>query len=213
MALNPITQAVKKDIDSQFQQPVKSSFDFSGFKTIKQRDITEAQPIVTSERYEDFTKYIPGKIDPVYTDIDEQRAQKQGSLVRDLYILPRVGTKIISEVAKMPGELYGLVEWASTGFDLDKFQSSVDNEWIKSIDEAYQATNDELFPVYKRRAVEQGGLLKQITSSEFWATEGADGVGFMLAFMAPGAALKLTGLGKGLANLGKMSKLVKGELS
>ena len=147
----------------------------------------------------------------IATDIPAARAQAQSSLVRDLYILPRVGTKIISEVAKMPGELYGLGEWASTGFDLSKFQESVDNEWNKSIDAAYQATNDELFPVYKRRAVEQGGLLKQITSSEFWATEGADGVGFMLAFMAPGAALKLTGLGNGLVNVGKMAKVVKGE--
>ena len=194
------------DLSQKNQEIIKS------FGRINQGDVSSSAPIVgLKQEYDDFSDVSQGRLDPVYGDLEERRAQDQGSLVRDLYILPRVGTKIISEIAKMPGEIYGLGEWATTGFDVSKFQESVDNQWMQSIDEAYQATNDELLPVYKRRAVEQGGLLKQITSSEFWATEGADGAGFMLAFMAPGAALKLAKLGKGVENLGKMAKIVRGE--
>lgn len=151
-------------------------------------------------------------------DIPEARAQAQTGIEKLSMILPRINAKILSEVAKIPGELGGLAMWAADGFDIAKFEENVNNAWVKAIDEKAQEFNDEILPVYKRRAIEEGGFFKQITSPEFWATEGADGIGFLASMMTPGIALRALGLGSKvmkLATLGaKGSKFGKaGKLS
>lgn len=131
-------------------------------------------------------------------NIPEARAQAQSGAEKLSMMLPRIGAKIVTETAKIPGEIVGLAEWAGTGFDIDKFAESVDNAWVRAIDDASNYINDDILSVYKRREVEEGGFWRQITSPEFWATEGADGIGFLAAMMVPGAVLRGAGLGEGI---------------
>lgn len=220
MALNPNTKALIAERKNEIMHPegVPITPAFSGWESLTPNKVSGAQPIQVDKSFEDYSSYIPGKIDPIYGDIDEARAQAQNSTLggRALTMMktvPRIVTKAVAEVAKMPGTLYGFGNWAADGFDLNKFSDDIDNAWTKSIDKAYEATNDALMPVYKRRAVEEGGFFRQIVSPEFWATEGADGAGFMLGFMAPGAALKLLDAGKyatkGLQLAGEAANLSK----
>jgi len=67
--------------------------------------------------------------------------------------------------------------------------------------------NEEVAPVYVSKAVKEGNLWDNITSGEFWATEGADGIGYMASMFIPGAGLKALGVGgklaKGMSSAGK----------
>ena len=166
------------------------------------------ESIPTQARYEDYSRFIEGAIDPIYGDIDEQRAQGQSLIEKGSYILPRIATKVATEVLKIPGELYGLGEWATKGFDFEDFSSSLDNAWVQAFDKANEGINDELFPIFKRRVIEEGGLLRQIVSPEFWATEGADGIGFLLSMFTPGLATRALGIGAKVASA--TSKGVRG---
>lgn len=200
----------------QASTPTKPEKEISAFDQIfgtgegkalaQEMDVTAPKELdIKAAEYED---YLGIGFDP-RGDIDEERAQAQSNFTKAVSAIPRVGTKVVSEVAKIPGEIYGLGEWAATGFDPAQFEESINNTWIESIDEAYNKTNDELFPIYKRKVVEEGGLLRQIVSPEFWATEGADGVGFLLSMFAPGMAVKALGVGKAVAALPKAAKIIK----
>ena len=167
----------------------------------------EATPI--DIEVEEFEDYLGEGFDPT-TDVEERRAQAQGNFNKVMKTVPRIATKIVSEVAKIPGEIYGLAEWARTDFDPAQFEESLNNVWIDSIDKAYNKTNDELFAVHKRKVIEQGGFLRQVVSPEFWATEGADGVGFLVSMFAPGIAVKALGVGSKISKgLMKTAKIIK----
>lgn len=114
-------------------------------------------------------------------------------------IVPRAATSFLAETAKLVPTLTGAAAWAATGFDKTKFDETVNNAAVKGLTELHENINESLFPVYKRKLVENGGLATQILSPEFWATEAADGVGFLAAFMVPGVALRGLKLGKSTA--------------
>lgn len=198
--------------DKQFEDSPNGKLDLSKWEGVTPQSVMESQPLATDFNFEDFDRLLgkQGKIDPIYGDIEEARAQAQSGAEKIATILPRIGAKIVSETAKIPGTIYGLGEWASTGFDVNKFKDSVNNSWVKGVDEATQAFNENVLPVYKRREIEEGGFFKQITSPEFWATEGADGIGFLTSMMIPGAVLRGAGAGqaimKGLSYVPKISK-------
>jgi len=199
MEKNLVGKWLGEKYDSQFES--KEGVDrLSKWKGVSPQSVVEAQPLATDYEFEDFNKYLrdQGRIDPVYGDIEEQRAQAQSDVAKLSMMLPRIGAKIVTETAKIPGEVAGLIEWGTTGFDIDKFSDSVDNAWVRAIDNAAEYVNEDILSVYKRREVEQGGFWRQITSPEFWATEGADGIGFLAAMMVPGALLRSAGLGEGV---------------
>lgn len=173
--------------------------------------VDKFSPLPTSKKFEDYSGYIKGTIDPIFGDIDEQRAQEQSTFAKFATILPRIGTKVVAEVSKIPGALYGMADWGISGFNFDEFEQKVNNTWVRSIEEAHRATNDAILPVYTRRVVEQGGLLRQIVSPEFWANEGADGIGFLVSMMGPGLLTRAAGVGSGITKLAKLSKLAKAE--
>lgn len=134
-------------------------------------------------------------------DISNARGEAQSGAEKLVMMFPRIGSKIVTEVAKIPGEVYGAAEWAAKGFGIENIEESFNNAWVSTIDKAGQDLNEAFLPVYKRKEVEEGGLFRQLISPEFWGTEFADGVGFLVSMMAPGAALRGIGLGE---------KLIKG---
>lgn len=173
---------------------------------------TQFDPIILDE-YKGTIGYKDNNLGvPVWHGTDflkERRSQIQTVGNRVLKMFPRISAKFTSEVAKIPGYLGGAALAAGSG----DIGDMVDNAWINSINQAEDYVKNELFPVYTPKSVQEGGLWKNITSSSFWATEGADGVGFLLSMLVPGAALKAGKVGvlgaKGINTLSKVGKLIK----
>jgi hypothetical protein len=107
------------------------------------------------------------------------------------------------EVAKTPGYLYALGDATRSDVTLDQ---ALDNAWLNGLESLDQKIKDEL-PVYQSYKSGKGGILDNITSTSFWASDGADGVGYLLGMMAPGAAIKGIGMAGKLAKLGASAKL------
>lgn len=162
---------------------------------------------------EEYTDYTGADINLTYDDVEEQRAQAQSWGEKAFKGVGRAGAKAATEIAKMPGYIGGAADWASTGFDLGEFGRFVDNAWINSIEEFAEDLNEEVLPVYTRRAVQEGNLWDNITSVDFWATDGADGVGFLASMFVPGMAIKALGTGakvaRGINSLGNHYNFTK----
>lgn len=162
-------------LDEAFQnpdryiQPGEQSFRIPGYK----RD--------------DYTRV--DYLDP-FGDINEQRALSQSGAEQMAYFVPKILQKAVGEVAKMPGYLYGLADWASTGFEADEVFRMADNAWINAVEQADDYIKREVMPIYKEKAVEEGGFWKQVGSPEFWASEASDAIGFFASMFVPGQALK-----------------------
>jgi len=138
-----------------------------------------------------------------YTDVDrndvrnsinDYRSEQQSGLTQLGTGLVRAGVKAATEIAKLPGVVGGIVgsAFAEEG---EGYDTAFNNSWIKAVDKINEEINDEFLPVYVKKAVKEGSLLDNITSTGFWATEGADGLGFMLGMMAPGAIVNKLGMG------------------
>ena len=176
--------------DEQFKPTsVERTIDPTIFQKFEPTSSPQAK-VIPGFEMDDYTNQLGDMFSP-YRDIDEERAQAQSNANKLLVKFPaRIGAKVVEEVAKIPGELAGIGMWATEGFDPAKFEESVNNEWVKGISEYAQEFKDENLPVYTRRVVEEGGLMRQIVSPEFWAKEGADGIGFLVSMFGPGFATK-----------------------
>lgn len=141
--------------------------------------------------------------------INEHRANEQSGLAQAAAIIPRATTKALAEVAKIPGVVGGLIAapFVKEGEGMDM---AFNNAWIRTIDDFQGKVNEDLMPIYTAKAVREGNLWDNISSTSFWATDGADGIGFIAGMMAPGAAFEYLGLGsklvKGVSNSEKLAK-------
>lgn len=153
-------------------------------------------------RYDDIT-LTESQFDLFGNDVNEMRAQRQPWLDKAGAGLVRIGTKVISEVAKMPGIIGGVL---AAGASDNPWETAFNNSWIKSIEEFSQHVNNEYLPVYVKKAVSEGNLWDNISSIDFWAKEGADGIGFIASMFVPGLALSKIGAGtkivRGLSKAG-----------
>ena len=148
-------------------------------------------------------------------DVDELRATKQPWLHKAARGVSRVATKTAAEIMKMPGVLAGIVQGTvgqiqdgiSGEDNTDFMQTAFNNAWIKSVEGAEEYLNDKGLPVYVEKAVRDGKLWDKISSVDFWATEGADGLGYVISMLAPGQAISSLKLGAKLTGAGKWAKM------
>jgi len=173
----------------------------------------------------------PEKVDPGYGTlgnasfaqqiIQESKANDQGALELLGKGIFNVAKTVGIEIAKTPGYLGGLAGAGVNevfGDGKNSMSLIVDNAWVNAFESLDQAAKDAL-PVYMSKQVQEGNLLDKLGSGAWWAESGADGLGFMLAMFAPGAAAKalnigsrLASAGEGLANLApKLSKWATGK--
>lgn len=145
-------------------------------------------------------------------DYRQQLHDQQGTLGLIGKGFGRAMTTVGAEVSKMFGYMGGFAldvgQWATgQGWDMN---ATLHNDWLTAVSNADEHIKESWFPVHKPEDFEDMTLMEQLSTPEFWATEGADGVGFLVSFLAPGQALKALKVGKGatqaLANAGKMSK-------
>jgi len=140
---------------------------------------------------------------------NEIKASNQSGGEQLIKGLGRATSKALTEVAKLPAVLVGSVA-APFAEDGEGMDTAFNNFWIKSLDEIHEKINTDLLPVYTAKAVSEGNLWDNVSSSSFWATDGADGIGFVAAMLVPGAIFQYAGLGGKLINsLSKSSKLAK----
>ena len=168
----------------------------------------DANPIMAAES----SKFDPGSgfsIDPTpeyWTKnldyLNEARAQNQSTANRWGLAGLRVANKIGVELASVPGYLAGAAEAAFTDKSIGE---ALDNHYLNTIKEYENTVNEDILKVYVPDAVKNGGLAANLGSASFWATEGADGVGFLVSMLLPGNALKLAKLGNLAAETGNLA--------
>lgn len=136
----------------------------------------------------------------VYKDLEDFRSKEQHWAAKTAAGLGRVVNKVGVELAKIPGYIGGgvMALGAEEGKGMDTF---VNNKWIKAIEGYEENINENVLPVYTKEAVRNGDIWSNISSVDFWAQEGADGLGFMLSMLVPGAALAKVGAGTKLMSL------------
>lgn len=144
------------------------------------------------------------------SDIEDFRSRSQGNLEKAAKGLGRVVNKVGTELVKIPGYVGGGL-WAIGNEAFGDGEGSMDlfvnNAWIRNIEGYENTINQEVLPVYIKNSVKNGNLWDNISSIDFWANEGADGLAFMLAMMVPGYGISKLGLGAKLAgNIGKTEK-------
>ena len=151
---------------------------------------------------------------------NELRASRQGGWSELGKGSGRVLSKASQEIVNTIGAVGGLVpaiggqiQDAFTGRDeTDFLATTFDNAFIKANNDFFEKINTEFLPVYVAEAIQNGGFWDKVSSGEFWATEGADGLGYLTAMLAPGAALKALKVGNGMFNTAaKLTALQQGK--
>lgn len=198
---NSKLQALKTNLDSNIPTEYNNLFN--------QKEVRKSNLDLTNQDYltgyENYNDYAGG------LDLNEIRAQNQPIFDKAAAGVGRVGTKAVSEIAKMPGVVGGIIA-APFAKEGEGWETAFNNQWIKSISQFNEDVNAELLPVYVKKAVSEGNLWDNISSIDFWATEGADGIGFIASMFAPGAALKSLNLGsKIMGTTAKGLSMVNGE--
>ena len=143
----------------------------------------------------------------------ETKAADQGALELAGKMLYNIVDTALFELAKTPGYVVGglgaLGTEIATGGKADTMGMIVDNFWVNAFEKLQQDSKDAL-PVHISKDVQEGNLMTKALSGEWWASTGADGIGFLLSMMIPGQASKLLGLGAklgtGLETIGNASK-------
>jgi hypothetical protein len=131
------------------------------------------------------------------SNLEDYRSKNQPNIYKVGAGLGRAVTKAGVEILKMPGYIAGMP--MAVGKTLDEgIDTITNNAWIKSLNSLNESINDELLPVYVKKSVREGNIWDNITSVDFYTTEGADGAGFMMSMFAPGAALKALNVGNAL---------------
>jgi len=192
-----------------------------------QQFIEDVSTAVTPDQYiqqDSFSlsnqDYLSGNEDP-YTykgglntssedPFNELRSERQGVWDELTAGTGRVGSKIAREALITLGAiggtavgLLGQTEDLITGEDNTTFLSTAfNNSFIKAIDDNFDKFNEENLPVYVSDSIKNGGFFDKVTSGEFYATEGADGLGYMVSAFGPGLAAKALGLGNKIFRAG-----------
>lgn len=153
--------------------------------------------------------------------LDDTKAESQGSLELLAKGVGNVARTIGIEIAKVPGYFGGAIGAVGNeilGDGKNSMSYIVDNAWVNSLENLDQDIRD-MMPINLTKDVQEGNLLDKLGSGAWWASTGADGLGFMLAMFAPGSVAKalnigtkIAGVGETLANIStKLGKTATGE--
>jgi len=159
-------------------------------------------------------------------NLEQLSAERQSAGELALKGLGRFAGKAVTEVLKMPGYIGGsfgsMIDGITGGrtnlTKADNFTQSVaENSWVNAFS-ALDETIKEAIPVHQTEQSKTGGFTEWVFDGSFWATQGADGLGYIASFLVPGAATKILKLGsagtklygKGIALVGAETKLGKG---
>lgn len=197
MPLDPIThledrkkqilKAARSDVSNQMTLDVLNQADYN--------QATTSKPYFSSFNKNELvgTESFRGVL-----DLEELSAQRQGFWELTGKGIGRFLSKTATEVLKMPGYIGGaLFSGAMDG----NFASNVaDNQWVNTFNSLDESIKDALY-VHQTKDSKEGGIGDWWNDGTFWATQGADGLGFMASFLVPGAITKGLKLASGSASL------------
>lgn len=144
--------------------------------------------------YEDYTNYKGVDYTDPYHSIEGLKGENQSASNKLVKGAGRVITKTLTEVAKIPGYAGGIL--AAIGADEGEgWNAAFNNDYLRGINQFQETINNEYLDVHHADGYQNLGFLDKVATADFWATEGADGLGYMLSAFAPGALVKATGLG------------------
>lgn len=206
-----INEANNKSEKSKAIDPVSKLIQESNYKASNSNDKSSIigfnTPIGESRFDEGFLPNMQTNYDDEFeSDLEDYRSKNQSVPLKTIAGLSRVANKVGTEIAKIPGYIGGAIgaSFAEDGQGMDTF---VNNSWIKAIEGYEEHVNSEVLPVYVKKAVKEGNLWDNVSSIDFWANEGSDGLGFMLSMLLPGIAISKAGVGtKMLSGMGKSTK-------
>ena len=136
----------------------------------KNQGVLPSRDITLPVDYNKFTKrlgvYAPAEGENVY----ENLAQDQTGAEQMAYFIPRVATKALIEAAKIPGFVGGVLDWASEGFDPNKYGESFNNGWNIALDNFNKTIQEEGLPVYTPEAVQDGNIWDKLKSTSLFKT-------------------------------------------
>lgn len=193
----PNSEGTKLDpfaFEKQFATPLSNNSSASGVAD----QLEFATPVSIEEGYGGL-----GNSADYLNAYNETQFREQGALELIAKGVGRTLAKAGTEVLKIPGYVGGGINAAGNelfGDGKNSMSLAVDNAWInqfESLDEGLKS----LMPVHISQDIQDGNLIDKASSGAWWATQGADGAGFMLSMFVPGAATKLLGTGKALASL------------
>lgn len=132
-----------------------------------------------------------------------ERGEQQNGLAQLGLGALRAVSKAGIEFAKSPAYLYSLGEWgarnlAGEDYSLDK---ALDNSILNALEGLDESIKESL-PVYQSYKSGKGNIWDAISSTAFWASDGADGVGYMLGMLGPGYLLKGVNMAAKVSKLG-----------
>lgn len=147
---------------------------------------------VAPENYKEIQDYIGTTYALPYDKemLNEMAYQSQswgGNLAKGV---GRTAAKAFTEILATPGYIAAGVQGV-TG-------NGWDNAWLEKTRDLDQYFKNQM-PIYTSRAIDEGGIIGKLTDTAWWGTTGADGLGFMVAMMAPGRLLSAMGMGRALA--------------
>jgi len=135
----------------------------------------------------------------------ETKAFNQGPIELAAKFLGNTASTVLFELLKVPGYIGGGVMAAGNEMinpEKDNINLMVDNAWVNAFSKLDEETK-ALFPTYVSQNIQEGDLMSKLSSGQWWATTGADGVGFLLSMILPGQAAKLLGIGAKLGSAGE----------
>ena len=156
----------------------------------------------------EYDKITSTSLESIYNgDYKYFRGEQQNGLAQLGLGALRAVAKAGIETLKTPGYLYAL----GSSLGEETLDQSLNNAWLNGLESLDSSIKEEL-PVYQSYKSGKGGIIDNITSTSFWASDGADGVGYLLGMMAPGAALKGLGLAGRLSKIPKISKALANNI-
>ena len=174
MALYEETKQIQQELDNKYNQDDPLKYLFTKLSNTNQVLASRGEPTITPGNIGELSGiYLPkdqrrysrffGEVYDPTQNIENVASGRQVGLEQLAYIIPRIGAKVVSEVAQLPGYLGGAIAWGTTGFDKDQIGLMVDNFWQKAIQNAEETVKAQL-PVYVSDRIKQGGLLTNIMS-------------------------------------------------
>lgn len=152
----------------------ESTFNYSGDRVKSGMDLSGFKDNVSNS---EINPYELG-------NIEETAAQNQSTGEKWLYGLGRLLPKIGAELGKGIGYLGGAIP-ALVNQDI----TDMTNNWMVEYFQGIEDSAKEVMPIHVRESIKNGDFWDNVGSSEFWTSEGLDGLGFLISAIGTGGAM------------------------
>lgn len=193
MALDPRTRELQNKFAGEFNTPQFKGEEPEVTPEIRFSNLKQKFGAIDNSgyKYEDFDPYIEGKIDPIRSDIEEQRAQGQSGIE----LMGKALGQSVNEMVLGTLESAGyLADVHGIGASIAGNEDEFDNWFSKIFRESKEYLNEEYLPIYQTNTAKNGALLDRTALAS-----GAKNIATSLSLMIPAI-----GVARGINIAGKL---------